>query len=406
MYYYIYAIICSYCCFISSNVQDSKIINDIQQRYYIIRRLEKPVATLTSIQDKKEGSRLSLIYTKYTQYFKHPRISALLHNLDKAQSIAPFYDIWSDVLSYKYIENQDFIKEVLTVILLLYKNLILSAQTHSPSAQKCIHAIDAVLENQAPEQDDLLSILSIANSVHKHYKTLTSCKELTTILTTPHTIQPIHSGTALQTVEQDLTAVHTLLDGTAQHNIAQANTMRFYYIQRLLKSMFMLSRKKTNQELNIDESILTSFTSPWVKKYMKLIIEKKNLDPLFDAWSQLTTYDFINNDTYIREFIQSTYLIYYCSIHATTLRSDRDKKNDVLFVYETLSNLPVSELLDLLDDMVEQYDMLSAEYALHDTSLTWNQWLKQYWWAAPIVVGSLCLTLLQHPKLLMLFGKL
>lgn len=405
MYYYIYVVVCFYSCFLYSNVHESKIINDIQQRYYIIRRLEKPVATLTTIQDKKLG--LHNYTKKYMQHFKQPALCKMLREIDQMQSLSPFSSLWSDVLSYKYIDNQDFAKEILTVILLLYKDLILSVHKNSlsESTKKCLKDIDMALGSFLNQQVDILSMLNATNCAHKQYKSMKNCKELNSILTTSHTVRPIHSGKATQTIEQDFTAVHTLLDETKQHNISQANTMRFYYIQRLLKSMYVLSHQKNKRELVIDEAIIASFTCPWIKKYMMLIIKKKNVDPLFDAWSQLTTYDFINDETRVREFIQSIYVVYYCSLHDQVLWTATDKKNDLLFMYETLATLPVSELLDLLDDVVEQYDVLSSEYGLQDTSLSWHRWFKQYWWAAPIVIGSLGLTLFQHPKLLMLFSK-
>lgn len=378
----------------------------IQQRYYLIKRLQKAVDTLTSsytYKKKIKGDARSLV--KHIPQMKHAACKKTLTDMIQKKTMAPFYTLWNDVLSYKYIASKDLVRELLTIILLLYKDLIASTQKYQtgPESVRQIKNIDAFLE-ETSDHSDPSRALSLTQTIYTYYKSIDQDKdkELASILTTPHTVPAVHPAAGRQTVEQHLTDVHNLLDpNTLTCDMATVNSMRFYYIQRLLKSMFLLSLKQRDMSICLtDDAISSLFTCSWVKNYMKQVLQEKNFDPLFRAWSQVTTYDFIDDDFKMKEFIASTYVIYYCRVHHGKLGTERERRNDLLLMYDTLSTLPIPELLDLLDDVVEQYDILAAEYALKDSSLSWTQWLKKYWWTTPLMAGSLGLTLLQHRKLL------
>ncbi|HSW73690.1 MAG TPA: hypothetical protein VLG71_00905, partial [Candidatus Limnocylindria bacterium] len=53
-------------------------------------------------------------------------------------------------------------------------------------------------------------------------------------------------------------------------------------------------------------------------------------------------------------------------------------------------------LLNLLDDIVNQYESFHQQFELNNQSLTWSEWFKKYWWAPPIVVVSVFITYLRH----------
>lgn len=408
-YYGFAFLICISLC-IGAYESKSPTVQLIQQRYYLIKRLQKAVDTLTSSYEKKIKCDIANL-VKQMPVLKHAVCKKTLTDMISKKNMAPFYTLWNDVLSYKYVESKELIQELLTIILLLYKDLIISTQDYQkdPESIRQLKNIDTFLQETA-DQTDFSNALSLTQTVYTYYKSIDQDKdkELASILTTPHTVPAVHPAAGRQTVEQHLTDVHNLLEPTiATYDITAANTMRFYYIQRLLKSMFLLSLKQRDMSTCLtDDTIASLFTSTWVKTYMKQIMKEKKFDPLFHAWSQITTYDFIDDDVRMKEFIMSMYVLYYCRVHQGALGTTHDRKHDLIAMYEALSTLPVSELLDLLDDVVEQYDILAAEYALKDTSLSWVQWLKQYWWATPLVAGSIGLTLLQHRQLILwLLGK-
>jgi len=380
----------------------SDLVTAIEQRYYMIMRLKRPIATLVEAHQKR-----TFVYvTQNAHLFKNPVMHRTFVAMERTQSATPFYTLWSYFLSYKFVEDKEFIKEMLTAILLLYKELILALRHDSLSDQQLIQSIDRRIALQG--DTDYVPTLDELNKVCLQYKALCptpDCHELNDALTSHHAIPALSSTPLSDSIEEQIGTVHNLLDQDDMDTISRDNTMRFYYIQRLLKSMFRLSRHKNLIPFVFDDAVINELACPSLGLCIKELVERKSVAPLFRVWSQITAYDFIQNTHYIREFVLVTCLVYKQMVVAMTPEPEvkAPTPKDVLMMYEKLATLPVAELLDLLDDVVEQYDTLAHHYALKDSSLTWKQWFEKYWWSAPIVVGSFISTLLKHAKLALFF---
>lgn len=357
------------------------LVTAIEQRYYMIKRLEKPIDTLIKAYQKK----ITLQVPKGSaNLFKDPLVHRTFVAMERTQSTMPFYKLWSSFLAYQFVENKEFINEILTAILLLYKDLILSMRHEPAHKQKLLQSIDTYLPNK-----------SLCPTI--------DCHELNAALTSHHTIESVYPTEFAHSIEEHIDTIRTLLDQDEMDSIATDNTMRFYYIQRLLKSMFILSRQKGPVPFLFDETVCNNLTCPSIKACVQALVAQKSMVPLFEVWAQITAYDFINDTHYVREFVLVAYLAYrqmLDTLHPSSAEQPVRAK-DVLAMYEKIATLPVADLLDLLDDVVEQYDTLAQQYALKDSSLSWKQWFEKYWWSAPVVVGSFITTLLKHSKVLL-----
>lgn len=378
-------------------------ITAIEQRRYMIKRLEKTIATLIEAHQKRAPNNLA----GTTRYFRNQLVQNTFVAMERTHSAVPFYTLWSRFLAYQFIDNKEFIKEILTAILLLYKDLILSLQKNYVCDEQLLLSIDAHIQKSHDDSlRDVLPLLDTAQAAHAHYKATCmsqDCYELNKILIWPHILQPFYDDASSHSVEETIGTIHHLLDEDGVHNISVYNTMRFYHIQRLLKSMFILSHKKGALEFTFDDAIINSLSCPSIQACARSLVAQKSVVPLFSVWSAITSYDFINDINHVREFVLITCLAYQQMANVLVNSSDTKSINpkDVLAMYEKLATLPVAELLDLLDDVVEQYDTLAQQYALKDSSLTWKKWFEKYWWSAPIMVSSFAATLLKHAKVLL-----
>lgn len=90
----------------------------------------------------------------------------------------------------------------------------------------------------------------------------------------------------------------------------------------------------------------------------------------------------------------------YCSM--VSCHHDKHKEIDVLFLlqtYDEIQKLPILEMLNLLDDVVTQFDQFAVDYEIN-SRLTWRKWLVKYWWSIPAMCGKLIFLCLTHARTL------
>jgi hypothetical protein len=121
------------------------------------------------------------------------------------------------------------------------------------------------------------------------------------------------------------------------------------------------------------------------------IREQQNLDPLFKIWHHFASYKFINDAEFLREFVTLVYIIYHQLCNEVVAAGDvrnQPSVEEVLDLYEKISQLPIPELLNALDAVIDQFIDIMEEYEMQ-ASMDWWTWLKKYWWIPPTIVVSL-----------------
>lgn len=68
-------------------------------------------------------------------------------------------------------------------------------------------------------------------------------------------------------------------------------------------------------------------------------------------------------------------------------------------VYTQIAALPIPELLDLIEEIVNQVDHFSQQYELHNQSLSWYAWLEHYWWIPPTVLIAFLMMMMRYKKI-------
>lgn len=209
------------------------------------------------------------------------------------------------------------------------------------------------------------------------------------------------------------------------------------YCQRLNKHVSLLKKfNEINQkskilDLQADQSNIFSIKNIEFKKEIINICiasmyKQKSLDPFFKTWDYAYSLCVSNTDIeFVREFsivIFSLYENIFVALsqgrqqtsgvkNANFLKmvdkkeslagkesvavkeslAENENKNaldDIMQVYNSVSSLPVREIIDALEKCYDVFSKILNEYRIN-SSMTAVQWLKSFWWLAPTIAIGL-----------------
>lgn len=328
---------------------DVDFLEQIQKRYYLIQRLKSPFAHII----KKCGSiphgcmantLLSyehLVNAEPIKNFKHDAIRASIARFSKTHDRHEIAHLWLECLSYRHLDSEDFVKELIIALLEIYK--IVAGDTNK-------NVISLPLSSAMPIED-LLSTLDL-------------CIEA------PNSkVQPAHGNI-----------------NSGGVNFVVANAQRFYIIQRLFPIISLLDKFKSLQF----QELGGSFKNPAISAMIESCKIKHSAEPIKHLWHELLAYKYINNDDVIREYTMVLCQIYWqWHRHLSVIyKNNQSLAQDVYTLYGKVSELPIPELLNLLDQISDQVADIIDTYEFND-DLTWTEWITQYWWVPPTIVASL-----------------
>ncbi|HSW73596.1 MAG TPA: hypothetical protein VLG71_00405 [Candidatus Limnocylindria bacterium] len=371
-YYFFLFCVFGYGVFIKGQDQDIHFsmhsVQKVEQRYYLIKRLEPAIDTLFAVHNALASSfwwsrpNKPLLNRTNLRHFRHASVIESVEAMATSSDIAPFKKIWHKVLAYRYLEDGTFVREVIILILLLYKNLLLSVDKE-------------LYHRKAPDESALTELL-----IAGHQKLSDLC---------PH----VHCDD----ISDMVVAVERLLDETSlPTDVVVNNILRFYHVQRLVRSIFILDKHSKRSMPTLVISVpQDTWTHPLVKECVRSLNQKTTLTPLFRLWKKVTSYDCIDDQRLLQEFVRLVILVYNHCMHERALpnRSSENPQEAMVSLYEQIAKLPIPELLDLLDELVDQYEKLSTTYEINNTTMSWSAWAKKYWWAPPVILASLVMVI-------------
>ncbi len=169
---------------------------------------------------------------------------------------------------------------------------------------------------------------------------------------------------------------------------------RFYLIKRLEPILAKVHLLQENNLLYLDfnasaESALCFEQLPNTNEPLKKMIHKvyqtHSFAPLFTVWNGISRYKYIQDEEICKEFARFiTYLIQSTTIHLAKTRGGKMFIEGKGFLpLQQLQEMPLEDILNLLDILVEELPVFLKENELNST-LSWNEWLKKYWLVAPL----------------------
>lgn len=330
---------------LESNPQIMRFVRLVQKRYYLVHRLEKPIEFLTKL------SHGNITFPSgISDQFQHPHVIKYMKALELDHDVRAINNLWSDFLSYKYIEEDLFVRETIIAIVIVYRALIVG------------------LKN---------------DSEHKNMATYS------------YWVRPWDFN-GQELYENFHSLLHVLDESYNEENFIITNNLRHYHIQRLFKSIALLTKINTQYLHPLWDCLVhtiqnnaISFKHKTVQECLSSILQTQSLEPLFSLWRDFMAYKFANDTLFLQEFVTLEYMLYRKLIdclHFENLRAS-PAAEDLIDLYASIATLPVPQMLNSLDMLVEELIVIMEKYELN-AAMSWTEWFKKYWWVPPIVISS------------------
>jgi hypothetical protein len=140
-----------------------------------------------------------------------------------------------------------------------------------------------------------------------------------------------------------------------------------------------------------------------VRACVAVIQQEERLDAFFTMWQSFTqrtsgtVFDHPDDELFLKE-CGTLILLFYNNI----LRSygvdtlHRISVQDIMEMYDAIAKLPLDELLDVLDVVLDKVILILQSEALNKPDQNIFEWLHENWWVPPVVLGALVAQLLLY----------
>lgn len=361
----------------------------LQKRIFLIGSLKKPMQLLqtnTTIHTLLQTGDV-LTSLSDTPPLQDPQIKECKKQLEQYKDTTKLFAIWHHLNAYGSIYNTTLAEDFVRLVLSIYRNLFIVMLTqketeqhktkeHMPTMQEINELYNQLMKISANEALDYLSALSDI------------CQQCTADEETCN-IFPwcLPDMSRLEIPKQtDINVEHI------SHRIIRT--------RRLKKSITVLQALETAQHaalssaINVLSSLGTKNNASPFRHYIitnciKKITENNTLQPLFLLNEKLKHFRAINDFDLVRELIVLLYIIFK-NILAPSVESNQEgiSLDDVFATYNEIIALPVEQILDSMDAMVEKINALVERYELSQIK-KWVQWLKKYGPPTGIVIAVL-----------------
>ncbi len=204
-------------------------------------------------------------------------------------------------------------------------------------------------------------------------------------------------------IDYELTQLHA---GFCEGNFHEG-VLNLHFIKRLEKAINVIKEihkrgifsticpKKTDLPCHIFDQELI-FQHEALRKCKKEIEEKRTLKPLLVLWSHIQKNRIKVTVPLLKEFSIMILIIYKaiytaCSPLIQVVTEKSFFFHAIALLCGNIASLKAFELLSIIDKLTLQIPKLLEKYELTKSELTWNQWLKKYWWLPPIAVAAIVL---------------
>jgi hypothetical protein len=355
----------------------------VYKRYYFIARLEKTMEFFVFLKEHNyfsiDTACIKKIYA-YKYYFVHEVITKTIDNLVASNSIEPLFETWFEFRSYKYLYDEIFLQEFTKLILLFSERILSHTMQHQEEPFFNSGKIQAMLESgfRAPEVEQLEYIDFIIDFLQK---IILKNKSIFTKL--------------------------SIWRGYLKKNYTQAVSQRLYFLNRLQKpvSLILEFYKKptvcfqTIRACSLIFDNKATFSHERINLCIVAMEKECSLEPFVELWHDFKHYKYLDDDLFIKEFSKAIFILEK-NIIINGLAFEPIKRNSfdfLLGLYEKIDALPLEEILNAIDLLAHELPLISQKYEL-ETDMTWKQWFKKYWWAPPLILGTIGLKFLLTVK--------
>lgn len=348
----------------------------IFQRFYYIARLDETFKVFTQLERHKK--RFAQLYAYATNFetiphLEHPQIQRLHSELVEAASLEPLLRIWQEVSSYKYLQDARYIEDFTKCIVSITRNAIFPFVIESERKKITDDLFSSALEELLNVNDTFVDI----------------CEKLL------H-----HSNKLMLSLPANYHLTQTIRKDDVDDYVKKVS-FRLYFLKRFERVINVVSRFCLASENIFATTSLQHipFVHARIKNIATKIDQEKKIDAALKLWDELKQFRHAEDKLLLREFVILVTLIAHEQVSScqgpTSLRAVSIQQ--LAQMYVQLQELPLEEILNATDLLIEQMPGIIEDYELN-SDLTWKAWFKKYWWAPPLVIISLIVRIMLNQK--------
>ncbi|MEX0849744.1 MAG: hypothetical protein WD055_05935 [Candidatus Dependentiae bacterium] len=333
----------------------------VYRRYYFVARLDKTIKLLAKMYNEVNamqamiaGRKINfdlILPTSSHGFFEHKQILRSIKRIVQTRSLKPLFMVWDSFTSYKSLQDDLLVEDFSKEIFIITRNTI-------DYVHECKGVKKAPLkykDEQVCKKFNLQERIEVISMMTDQLECLLCDKPIKEV--------------ALRIEEMDDLKLRIHTDEVA---------FRLYCLHRL-DSAIQYLLTSSEQDLSADQ--VRAIDPPvfwWHKRG-----EGKTLHQL---WDDLNQYKYIDNELFVRDVSMYVFLL---------LKNQQEKQrafkslshNDVLTIHSQIEQLPLEDILNAIDVIVEQMGTVVDHY--QKSGLTLSQWVKKYWWVPPLVFSSI-----------------
>lgn len=379
------------------------IYKDLVFRNTIVNRSTETIKELHALSIEQLLALIDTINEKYTQKSFSPifpklplsRKNFLVPQLSIPHLIQSEYGLSSDTFTTAVFHRYYYVKRLEEVVKILLK-LASHNRATVPFSKSSL-----LLKPLAMAWEDFIAYKDICdqkliNDFAKEIFVLSQTISHTTSTTQHNNIlQAFLLKEESYALQQSLAQKEEALENDFKSSIEINKVItRFYLLRRLepiLAKIQILNLKDrlylgcTNATADSDPCLhyLNEHHGP-VAHMIHTIYYSHSFKPLFNLWHGLSRYKYIQNDIVSSNFARFiTHLLHNTATHhATHLKQIVDDEK-AFMPLEQLQDMPLEDILNLLDVLVEELPDFLAKNEISST-MKWKDWIKKYWLIAPI----------------------
>lgn len=145
----------------------------------------------------------------------------------------------------------------------------------------------------------------------------------------------------------------------------------------------------------VEASSYIRFEHPDILACVAVIQQEERLDVFFTMWGRFAqktnkgTMCSSDDELFIKDCGTLLFLFYNNILQEMgTVQITRVTIQDVMELYELIMKLPIDELLNILDTMIDHLIAFLQRYPLQDGQSMFN-WLRVHWWLPPVILSAI-----------------
>jgi len=194
---------------------------------------------------------------------------------------------------------------------------------------------------------------------------------------------------------------------TTSSSCFHACKMYYTYVSHISESLYFLSHLSQGDYcyipcnmiekehcIQIDKAL---FFHKKTRSCLHKVLQTGSVAPIITLFRQVRYPQYLNDHALMHEIFFLIFIIHKQILLQECKENDHSVKKSTLDtlveVSDKINQLPITEVLSAIDMLMTELPPFLEKYELN-SSITWRNWLKKYWWVPPVFGGWFALRIL------------